>query len=250
MDLRPHRPADPRAIPAILRRNRAPWPEAGACPQPVRADLHLPGGTTAGRFRRHGGRRSRPISRRTTWPTPRSPSASTSSRTGNWKLTIENNRECYHCGGHPELLCSLFHFFGYAANDVDPSQREYFERFQRTQAEFERIWDSNGLAYKPIERLSGRPTAFRTERLALDGPGESYTMDARSASRKLINGFTSPKNRRAASAHPAQLLAPLPGGPQHHLQRAAALGREDAGAHHLDGRPRMRWRGSITTSTI
>ncbi len=112
---------------------------------------------------------------------------------GNWKLTVENNRECYHCGGHPELLCSLFHFFGYAANDVDPSQREYFERFQRTQAEFERIWESNGLAYKPIERLSGRPSAFRTERLALDGPGESYTMDARSASRKLINGFSSPK---------------------------------------------------------
>ena len=106
---------------------------------------------------------------------------------------MENNRECYHCGGHPELLCSLFHFFGYAANDVDPSQREYFERFQRVQAEFERIWESNGLAYKPIERLSGQPTAFRTERLALDGPGESYTMDARSASQKLINGFTSPR---------------------------------------------------------
>ena len=31
---------------------------------------------------------------------------------GNWKLTIENNRECFHCVGHPELLTSLFEYFG------------------------------------------------------------------------------------------------------------------------------------------
>jgi len=29
----------------------------------------------------------------------------------NWKLVIENNRECYHCNGaHPELLNSLQEF--------------------------------------------------------------------------------------------------------------------------------------------
>src|SRR5271166_5369015 len=49
------------------------------------------------------------------------------------------------------------------------------------------------MPWQAIERLHGRPTGFRTERLALDGPGESYTMDARIASRKLINDFTSPK---------------------------------------------------------
>jgi Rieske 2Fe-2S family protein len=27
---------------------------------------------------------------------------------GNWKLVMENNRECYHCDGHPELSCSFF----------------------------------------------------------------------------------------------------------------------------------------------
>ena len=37
---------------------------------------------------------------------------------GNWKLTIENNRECFHCAGHPELLRSLFDFFG----EVDESR--------------------------------------------------------------------------------------------------------------------------------
>ena len=34
----------------------------------------------------------------------RSPSRSTIIEKGNWKLVIENNRECYHCAGaHPEL---------------------------------------------------------------------------------------------------------------------------------------------------
>jgi len=112
---------------------------------------------------------------------------------GNWKLTIENNRECYHCGGHPELLCSLFHFFGYSPNDVTPAQRDYYERFQRVQAEFVQIWEGQGLPWKPIEKLHGRPTGFRTERLAMDAAGESYTMDGRVASKKLINGFTNPR---------------------------------------------------------
>lgn len=112
---------------------------------------------------------------------------------GNWKLTIENNRECYHCGGHPELLRSLFHFFGYSAADVTPAQQDDYERFQRMQAEFERIWDGAGLPWRTIEDLHGRPTGFRTERLALDGPGESYTMDARQASRRLVGGFTQPR---------------------------------------------------------
>src|SRR5690242_7462867 len=43
---------------------------------------------------------------------------------GNWKLTIENNRECFHCAGHPELLCSLFDFFG----DIDVARMTEAER--------------------------------------------------------------------------------------------------------------------------
>ena len=27
---------------------------------------------------------------------------------GNWKLIMENNRECYHCDGHPELISAYF----------------------------------------------------------------------------------------------------------------------------------------------
>ena len=33
----------------------------------------------------------------------------------NWKLVMENNRECYHCeGGHPELICTFFPTYGYS----------------------------------------------------------------------------------------------------------------------------------------
>ncbi len=115
---------------------------------------------------------------------------------GNWKLTMENNRECYHCGGHPELLRSLFHFFG--DYDIPESQQEDWERYQRTTREMAAIWDESGLPWRPIEKLFGRPTGYRTERLALDGPGESYTMDARRACRKLVGGFT---NARLGTLH-------------------------------------------------
>merc|ERR1711969_86578 len=40
---------------------------------------------------------------------------------GNWKLTMENNRECYHCGAnHPELTVPLFAYgFGFAPEELD-----------------------------------------------------------------------------------------------------------------------------------
>ena len=44
---------------------------------------------------------------------------------GNWKLTMENNRECYHCAAnHPELTVPLFAYgFGYAPEDMDETDR-------------------------------------------------------------------------------------------------------------------------------
>jgi Rieske 2Fe-2S family protein len=106
---------------------------------------------------------------------------------GNWKLTIENNRECFHCAGHPELLCSLFDFFG----EVDEArmsagERATYARFRSAQREQEAIWKSAALPWRPIEALHGRPTAFRTERLVLDGAGESMTADTRAACGRLL----------------------------------------------------------------
>jgi glycine betaine catabolism A len=113
---------------------------------------------------------------------------------GNWKLTIENNRECFHCAGHPELLCSLFDFFG----DIDVArmsaqERANYVRYQRARAEQEAIWSAAALPWETIEQLHGRPTAFRTERLVLDGAGESMTADTRVASRRLMGDLSEPR---------------------------------------------------------
>ncbi len=117
---------------------------------------------------------------------------------GNWKLTIENNRECYHCGGHPELLCSLFQFFGYDENDITDDTRAYYERYKTTLAEFEAIWAQEGLPHRAIEELDDRVTGFRTERMAMDGAGESFTMDTKIACQKLMGQLG---NKRLGDLH-------------------------------------------------
>jgi glycine betaine catabolism A len=113
---------------------------------------------------------------------------------GNWKLTIENNRECFHCAGHPELLCSLFDFFG----EIDEGQmsdkdRAAYARYRSARPQQEALWAGEGLPWWTIEELHGRPTAFRTERLVLDGAGESMTPDTRVASRRLLGQLREPR---------------------------------------------------------
>jgi glycine betaine catabolism A len=112
---------------------------------------------------------------------------------GNWKLAMENNRECYHCGGHPELLKIFFQFFGHSEKDVKPRQRSYYERYCRIRGEMISIWDSLGLPWKLVELLDNRTTAFRLERMALDNAGESYTADTRIASRRLLGSLPTPR---------------------------------------------------------
>jgi Rieske 2Fe-2S family protein len=113
---------------------------------------------------------------------------------GNWKLTIENNRECFHCAGHPELLCSLFDFFGELDEGrMSPAERANYTRFQQASRQQEAIWGHVGLPWQCIEELAGRPTAFRTERLVLDGAGESMTPDTRIASRRLLGDLKEPR---------------------------------------------------------
>jgi Rieske 2Fe-2S family protein len=109
---------------------------------------------------------------------------------GNWKSVMENNRECYHCTRHPELLRTFFQFFAHSDSDVTAGQREYYARYQRISGEFHDIWGGLGLPWRPIELLDDRTTAFRVERLPLDNAGESYTLDARIASRRLVGNFS------------------------------------------------------------
>lgn len=107
---------------------------------------------------------------------------------GNWKLTMENNRECYHCASnHPELTVSLFEFgFGYQSA---PSNAEQIAEFDRLAAERCREWERGGLPSAEIERLDELVSGFRAQRLPLDRAGESQTLDGKVASSKLLGQF-------------------------------------------------------------
>jgi Rieske 2Fe-2S family protein len=158
---------------------------------------------------------------------------------GNWKAVMENNRECYHCTRHPELLRTFFQFFGHSESDVKPRQREYYQRFLRITDEFHAIWNGLGLAWKPVERFDGRVTAFRVERMPLDNAGESYTLDTRIASQRLLGEFTMPR-LGALSLHTqpnswnhflsdhAVIFSMLPLAPEKTLVRTTWLVHKDA----------------------
>ncbi|HEX6705927.1 MAG TPA: aromatic ring-hydroxylating dioxygenase subunit alpha [Albitalea sp.] len=110
---------------------------------------------------------------------------------GNWKLTMENNRECYHCvANHPELTVSLYEYgFGYRPG---PQNAEGIQRFKDIMAASHARWEGMGLPSREIDVLDERVTGFRTQRLPLDRAGQSQTLDAAVACRKLLGSFTDP----------------------------------------------------------
>ncbi|MDV2985382.1 UNVERIFIED_CONTAM: aromatic ring-hydroxylating dioxygenase subunit alpha [Methylobacteriaceae bacterium AG10] len=114
---------------------------------------------------------------------------------GNWKLTMENNRECYHCGAnHPELTVPLFAYgFGFAPEEMDEHDRANAERYGCLLKTRHAEWETEGLPSKEIDELDTMVTGFRTERLPLDGDGESHTIDTKAACKKLLGNLTSAK---------------------------------------------------------
>ncbi|SMF27338.1 aromatic ring-hydroxylating oxygenase subunit alpha [Pseudogulbenkiania subflava] len=106
---------------------------------------------------------------------------------GNWKLTLENNRECYHCtSNHPELTVSLFAYsYGFAPKaETAEGLRQYDEMV----ADRHQHWESCGLPSTEVERLSD-VTGFRTMRMPLDRAGQSQTLDTKAACKKLLADF-------------------------------------------------------------
>ncbi|MGU3422668.1 aromatic ring-hydroxylating oxygenase subunit alpha [Methylobacterium sp. D54C] len=114
---------------------------------------------------------------------------------GNWKLTMENNRECYHCGAnHPELTVPLFAYgFGFAPEEMDEHDRDQAEHYGCLLRKRHGEWEAEGLPSKEIDELDTMITGFRTERLPLDGEGESHTIDTKAACRKLLGSLTNAK---------------------------------------------------------
>lgn len=109
----------------------------------------------------------------------------------NWKLTMENNRECYHCvGNHPELTISLYEYgFGYQPDEQNAAG---LQRFQDITAANHARWEGMGLPSAEIDTLDDRITGFRTQRLPIDRAGQSQTMNTEVASKKLLADFVDP----------------------------------------------------------
>ena len=91
---------------------------------------------------------------------------------GNWKLVMENARECYHCGvGHPEL-----------ARTFPVKVKEYFEdEGDPRHGAFRERLELNGLAVGPFHG-----PWWQCERFALNEGSRSLTMDGGFAVSKLM----------------------------------------------------------------
>ena len=89
------------------------------------------------------------------------------------------------------MLRSLFHFIGDVAQEsLTEEERVTYRRYELAQERALANWTRAGLPWRRIEQLQGRPTAFRTERLVLEGEGESMTVDSKVACRRLLGAFT------------------------------------------------------------
>lgn len=158
---------------------------------------------------------------------------------GNWKLTMENNRECYHCVGHPELQACYFPIYGYQEKDIPPALRPAYERFLLADAEARKTYESLGLPYAEIEELDTRTTGFRIQREPLDLAGESYTPDGTAACGRLLADFPTARLGRLSMhlqpnswfhfmADHAITFSTIPLGPDRTLVRTTWLVHADA----------------------
>lgn len=110
----------------------------------------------------------------------------------NWKLVIENNRECLHCDtNHPELLVPLYSSGFGKGLDKDNIQQPSELRFQEILQEKEKEWESLGLPYDLLEFPDG--LWFRTVRLPLANGCLSHTLKPEHACKKLLGNFQRPE---------------------------------------------------------
>ena len=113
---------------------------------------------------------------------------------GNWKLVMENNRECHHCdAAHPELLTAYFPFHRYSEEDVTPRMRPAFERYQAASAHLDNICATSLAPRETNRELDGRPTGYMIMRLPLDGDGASFGEDGAQVCQKLMGDVSDPQ---------------------------------------------------------
>jgi Rieske 2Fe-2S family protein len=98
----------------------------------------------------------------------------------NWKLVIENNRECFHCAGsHPQLMQIISEF----DNPADPRVKPEFKALvARKTAQ----WEELGLPFAHVQA-----DRYRIVRMPFGGEGKvSMTLDGRPASARLLGDLT------------------------------------------------------------
>ena len=96
----------------------------------------------------------------------------------NWKLVLENNRECYHCAGnHPELLNTLLEW----DDTEDPRAPQDFHDHYNAQAA---KWDAEGIPHK--HQSFGAVQRNRIVRMPLKKGTEVMTMDGTKACTKTL----------------------------------------------------------------
>ncbi|MDR5782988.1 aromatic ring-hydroxylating dioxygenase subunit alpha [Caballeronia sp. LZ065] len=108
---------------------------------------------------------------------------------GNWKLVIENNRECYHCEGtHPELSNSFLpEDFGYCLDGLGEEAVRDYEAYTARNDKSREDWERDGFICELVEAVDEKAqTNFRTQRLVIAGSNESQTISTRVASTKLL----------------------------------------------------------------
>lgn len=113
---------------------------------------------------------------------------------GNWKLVMENNRECHHCdAAHPELLTAYFPFHRYSEDDVTPRMRPAFERYQAASAHLDNVCAISNVPRDTNRELDSRPSGYMIMRLPLDGDGASFGQDGAQVCRKLMGDINEPR---------------------------------------------------------
>ncbi|NMO01728.1 aromatic ring-hydroxylating dioxygenase subunit alpha [Gordonia sp. TBRC 11910] len=107
---------------------------------------------------------------------------------GNWKLVMENNRECHHCeANHPELTSAYFPFNRFAAHEVPVRQRPLFDRFQTAAAALDATCELASFPRGDRRELDTRVSGFQIQHLPLDGVGASYGSNGESLCSVLVS---------------------------------------------------------------
>ena len=163
---------------------------------------------------------------------------------GNWKVTMENNRECYHCAvSHPELTASLFeHGFGFAPDASDPQKLDAACRYDALATRMKAQWEQAGFPSSEIEHLADRTTGFPHRTAAVGRHGRIANPRYTVGQQKIARCHHESRARWPVDVDAAEFLAPFHGRPYRDLCGIPPLSRAHPAAHQMAGSQGCRGR--------